>query len=320
MKSEVVRALGRHAWLGPLAAWAVLYVFFAVMAPDTFATFDNLETMLRQTTMVGIAALGMTMVIIVGGIDLSVGSTVALTTVVIAWSFQSGGGPFTSVTAGLAVAVLVGVLIGLVITSLRVTPFIVTLGAMGILRGAAKGLAREQKIDAPLTWLNDLVTELPPGSQWMLFPPGVWLALLLALLVAGLLGYTRAGKHIFAVGSNESMARLSGVRVERVKLLVYVMCSTLAGLAGVMQFSRLTVGDPTVAIGFELDVIATVVIGGGSLSGGEGSVAGSLVGALLMTLIRSGCTHLGISNWVQEILTGLIIVGAVAIDSLRRRA
>jgi ribose transport system permease protein len=142
----------------------------------------------------------------------------------------------------------------------------------------------------------------------------------MALLVAGLLHYTRLGRHIFAIGSNEQTARLSGVRVRSVKVAVYMLCSVFAGLAGIMQFSRLTVGDPTVAIGFELDVIAAVVIGGGSLSGGEGSVAGSIFGALLMTLIRSGCTHLGISNWVQEIITGLIIVVAVALDRLRQRS
>jgi ribose transport system permease protein len=269
--------------------------------------------------MVGIAALGMTLVIITGGIDLSVGSTVALTTVMVAWVLRAGIGPLGAALCGLLVAATAGLANGLVITGLGVTPFIVTLGAMGIIRGAAKGIAGEQKIDAPLTWLNELVAELPADRTWMLLPPGVWVLLIMALLVAGLLHYTRLGRHIFAIGSSEQTARLTGVRVGLVKVSVYVMASAFAGLAGVMQFSRLTVGDPTVALGFELDVIAAVVIGGGSLSGGEGSVAGSLVGALLMTLIRSGCTHLGISNWVQEILTGLIIVAAVALDRLRGR-
>jgi ribose/xylose/arabinose/galactoside ABC-type transport system permease subunit len=298
----------------------LLYLLFIALAPETFGTYDNLQTMVRQTTMVGMAALGMTMVIIVGGIDLSVGSTVALTTVVIAKLFQGSEEPLWAALGGLGVAAVAGLAIGLLITSLRMTPFIVTLGAMGILRGAAKGVAGEQKIDAPLTWLNELVAELPAGSKWMLFPSGVWILILMALLVAGLLHYTRLGRHIFAIGSNEQTARLSGIRVRSVKVAVYTLCSVFAGLAGIMQFSRLTVGDPTVAIGFELDVIAAVVIGGGSLSGGEGSVAGSIFGALLMTLIRSGCTHLGISNWVQEIITGMIIVVAVALDRLRQRS
>ncbi len=319
MTTSFWKTLNRHSWLGPLSAWVLLYLLFIVLAPESFGTYDNLQTMLRQTTMVGMAALGMTMVIIVGGIDLSVGSTVALTTVVIAKLFQGSGSPFFAALGGLGVAAVAGLVIGLLITSLKMTPFIVTLGAMGILRGAAKGVAGEQKIDAPLTWLNELVAELPAGSEWMLFPPGVWMLVLMAFFVAGLLHYTRLGRHIFAIGSNEQTARLSGVRVQRVKVAVYTLCSAFAGLAGIMQFSRLTVGDPTVAIGFELDVIAAVVIGGGSLSGGEGSVAGSIFGALLMTLIRTGCTHLGISNWVQEIITGTIIVVAVGLDRLRQR-
>jgi ribose transport system permease protein len=135
----------------------------------------------------------------------------------------------------------------------------------------------------------------------------------------GLLRYTRLGRHIFAVGSNEQTARLCGVATDRVKVIVYAINGMLIGLAGLLQFSRLTVGDPTVAMGLELDVIAAVVIGGGSLSGGEGSILGSIVGALIMTTIRSGCSQMGLPNWVQEIVTGLIIVLAVAIDRFRHR-
>ena len=143
-------------------------------------------------------------------------------------------------------------------------------------------------MDAPITWLNGLLASLGPGQRWLLVSWGVWIMLGLALMVAGLLRYTRLGRHTFAIGSSEATARLCGVPVERVKVLVYTLSAALAGLAGLMQFSRLTVGDPTVAGGAELDVIAAVVIGGGSLAGGEGSVLGTLVGALIMTVIRSG--------------------------------
>jgi ribose/xylose/arabinose/galactoside ABC-type transport system permease subunit len=170
-----------------------------------------------------------------------------------------------------------------------------------------------------LTWLVDLLAALRPGQSWQLFPTGVWILILLALLVAGMLRYTKLGRHIYAVGSNEQTARLCGVPVERVKVLVYTLSAGLAGVAGIMQFSRLTVGDPTVAVGVELDVIAAVVIGGGSLSGGEGSILGSIVGAIIMTVIRSGCSQMGLPNWVQEIVTGAIIVLAVALDRLRHR-
>jgi ribose/xylose/arabinose/galactoside ABC-type transport system permease subunit len=311
--------LARHSWLGPLVALIALFVVFSLLERETFATVGNLRTMVRQTTMVGIAALGMTLVIILGGIDLSVGSTVALTTVVIARLVAAGSPPLAAALGGMAMGATVGVLNGALITSLRVTPFIVTLGAMGIIRGFAKGLAHEQKVDAPMTWLNDLLAELGRGATWQLFPSGVWLMLVLALIVGAALRYTRFGRHVFAIGSNEQAARLCGVRVAPVKISVYALAGTLAGLAGLMQFSRLTVGDPTVAIGLELDVIAAVVIGGGSLSGGEGSVIGALVGAMLMTEIKTGCTHLGLSIWIQEIITGLIIVAAVALDRVRHR-
>jgi ribose transport system permease protein len=310
--------LSRYGWLGPLAALVVLYVIFAALQPETFATTGNLRTMIRQTTTVGIAALGMTLIIILGGIDLSVGSMVALTTVVIATLLAGGASPAWAAVAGVAVTALCGLVNGALITSLRVTPFIVTLGAMGIIRGAAKGLAHEQKIDAPLSWLNDLLAEVGRDS-WMVLPPGVWLLVLLALASGALLGYTRLGRHIFAIGSNERAARLCGVRVPLVKIAVYTIAAALAGIAGLMQFSRLTVGDPTVAAGLELDVIAAVVIGGGSLNGGEGSILGSLVGAMLMTEIKSGCTHVGLAVWIQEILAGVIIVVAVALDRLRHR-
>lgn len=304
---------------GAVLGLVVVYGLFAIVGPESFSSTQNLETVARQTTIVGTAALGMTLVIIAGGIDLSVGSMIALGTVVIAALLQAGVSPLLAAVAGIAVGALCGFINGVLITRLRVVPFIVTLGTLLVIRGAAKGLAHEQKIDAPLSWLNDLLAALPPGESWKIAPPGVWIMGVLALLVAGMLYYTRLGRHIFAIGSNEATARLCGVPVDRVKIMVYSLSAGFAGLAGVMQFSRLTVGDPTVATGAELDVIAAVVIGGGSLSGGEGSILGTIVGALIMTVIRSGCSQMGLPNWVQEIVTGSIIVVAVALDRLRSR-
>lgn len=309
-------------WLNrfaPLLGVTVVYLFFVLIGPDTFASAKNLETIARQSTIVGMAALGMTMVIILGGIDLSAGSVIAISTVVIAALLQANIPPLFAAIGGVLAGMACGLINGFLITRLRLVPFIVTLGTLLVVRGAAKGLAHEQKIDAPLTWLNNLIAALGPDQRFMLAPPGVWLLVLLALLVGVLLHFTRLGRHIFAIGSNELTARLCGVNIDRVKLTVYMLCSAFAGLAGVLQFSRLTVGDPTVAIGLELDVIAAVVIGGGSLSGGEGSIIGSLAGAVIMTLIRAGCSQMGLPNWVQEIVTGAIIVTAVTLDRLRHR-
>jgi len=319
-RSKLSVRLGK--WInvfGPLAGLLFVYGLFAIIGPSSFSAPGNLETMARQTAITGTAALGMTLVIIMGGIDLSVGSIIALSTVIIAAALQAGVSPLLAAFAGIAAGGLAGLLNGLLITRLKVMPFIVTLGTLLVVRGAAKGFAREQKIDAPLSWLNDLLATLTREQGWRILPAGVWIMVVLALGVWVLLRYTRIGRHIFAIGSNESTARLCGVAVERVKVIVYTLCAAFAGLAGLMQFSRLTVGDPTVAIGQELDVIASVVIGGGSLSGGEGSVLGTLVGALIMTVIRSGCSQMGLPNWVQEIVTGSIIVIAVTLDRLRRR-
>ncbi|MEI6969934.1 MAG: ABC transporter permease [bacterium] len=306
--------------LGPLLGLALIYTLLAVFGPPSFRSLGNLETIARQSTIVGTAAVGATLVIILGGIDLSVGSMIALSTVVIASLLMSGAPPILAALGGIGAAMICGMVNGFLITRLRMMPFIVTLGTLLIVRGAAKGLAHEQKIDAPISWLNEIIATLPPERQFMVVPYGVWLLVLLAVAVAGILRYTPLGRHIFAIGSNELTARLCGVAVERVKLVVYALSAAFAGLAGVMQFSRLTVGDPTVAMGAELDVIAAVVIGGGSLSGGEGSILGSLVGALIMTVIRSGCSQMGLSNWLQEIITGVIIVLAVALDRWRHRA
>jgi ribose/xylose/arabinose/galactoside ABC-type transport system permease subunit len=308
---------GHRPWLGPLAALALVYLLFVFLVPDTFARPANLIMMARQTAVVGIAASGMTLVIVLGGIDLSVGSAVALTTVVVASLLKMGAAPWTAALAGVVVAALTGAVNGALVAGLGITPFIVTLGSMSILRGAAKGLAHEQKIDVDTRGLDALV--LPPSHRFLVFSPAVWLMLAVGVATAVLLRRTRFGRHVVAIGSNEHTARLCGVEVERVKVLVYTLAAALAGLAGVIEFGTLTVGDPTDSTGLELDVIASVVIGGGSLSGGEGSVAGALIGALLMTVIKTGCTHVGLPNWVQQVVTGGIIVAAVAIDRLRRR-
>jgi len=302
---------------GPILGLLVVAVIFGVLIGARFFLPANLELVARQTAIVAAAALGMTVIIISGGIDLSVGSVVALTTVVIALALGRGWSPLAAALAGVVSAAVCGVINGVLITALRVVPFIVTLGTMILVRGAAKGFAEERRIEAPQTWLNSLLrTTAPDERGWM--PLGVWLVVLLALLVGGLLRYTRFGRHVFAIGSNERTARLCGVAVPRSKIVIYTIGAIFAGIAGVLQFSRLSVGDPTVANGLELDVIAAVIIGGGSLAGGRGTVAGTLLGATTMAVIQIGCAQKGYPNWVQQIVTGAIIVLAVALDRWRQ--
>jgi ribose/xylose/arabinose/galactoside ABC-type transport system permease subunit len=311
---------GISSKLGPVIGLLVVFVLFALLRPSTFVTFDNVELILLQTAVVGTAALGATLVIVSGGIDLSVGSNIALCTVAIALLLAHHLPPLAAAAGGVLTGALCGLVISLLITRLQLSPFIVTLGMWGAVRGAAKGLAGDTMVQAPATWLNGLLNTLPVSQRWMLFPPGVWMMLLLGVLVSAALRYTRVGRHLFAIGSNEQTARLCGVPVERRKLLIYTLAGAFAGLAGVLQFSYLTLGDPTTADGYELDAIAAVVIGGASLLGGQGSIFGSLVGAMIMTTISNGCTKVDLANWVQEIVTGGIIVFAVALDRFRHRA
>ena len=304
--------------IGPFAGLVAVASLFAALEPSTFLSAYNLQTIAAQTVIVGLGAIGMTFVIVSGGIDLSVGSVIALSSVVTALALRNAWSPVTAAAAGAATGLALGATNGLLIARLKVVPFIVTLGTMGVARGLAKYLAGEQKIDASAGWLAAVMAKTPEPS-WLLMAPGAWLLLVLAVAMGVVLTRTVFGIHTCAIGSNEATAHLSGVRVSRVKIAIYGISGLFAGLAGVTQYARLTVGDPTTAVGKELDVIAAVVIGGASLSGGVGGITGSLIGAFLMSVLANGCTLTGVPNYVQEILIGLIIIAAVALDRLRHR-
>jgi ribose/xylose/arabinose/galactoside ABC-type transport system permease subunit len=299
---------------GVFIGLVLVALVFTALVGRQFLDPGNIELMARQMSIVAMSAIGMTAVIVAGGIDLSVGSVIALATVVIAVALRHDVSPFGAASLAVVVGAVCGLVNGILVTRLDVVPFIVTLGTMLVVRGAAKGLADERRVEAPMTWLNDMLRS-PSGA--LALPSGLWLVAAAAVIVAILLQYTRIGRHIFAIGSNERMARLCGVPIDRTKVFVYALTGALAGLAGVLQFSKLAVGDPTVAVGLELDVIAAVIIGGGSLLGGRGTILGTLVGAAIMTVIQVGCSQRGLATWVQQIVTGTIIVVAVALDRIR---
>jgi len=312
---------------GPLIGLIFVFVLFMLFTPPAFYSFYNIKTILTQTVIVGIAALGMTIVIISAGIDLSVGSQIALGTVVIATILNMGApvdgevsGFITLMAAfgGIAACALSGWVVGFITAKFNLVPFIVTLGMMQIARGVAKWIGEEQTVSTPANALQNLML-LDPEPEWMIFGPGVWITIILLILLAVVLKYTVFGRHIFAIGSNEETARLCGINVNLNKILIYTVGSIFVGVASIMQYSNLTVGDPTAAMGMELDIIAAVVIGGGSLNGGEGSAVGSIIGALIMAVLRNGCNMLGVPNYVQEIIIGIIIVGAVGVDRLKHR-
>jgi len=317
MISRLRRIMGKA---GPFIGLVLVIALFAV-PPETrahFLSYHNFKIILTQTVIVSIGALGMTLIIVSGAIDLSVGSTVALTGVIAALLVQNGFGAAAATAAAIGAGGLVGLLNGAAVAGLRMPSFIITLGMLGIGRGMAKWLARDQTVDYDASRINAWMTTADPSGHSL--PAGVWVAIALAAATSLLLRNTVFGRHVFALGSNEAAARLCGVPVARLKVVIFVLAGFFFGLSGLFQVSRLRMGDPTVAVGLELDVIAAVIIGGASLSGGSGTVLGSMIGALIMSVLRNGSQQMGWPNYFQEIIIGLVIIVAVFLDRFRRGA
>ncbi len=313
--------------LGPLLALVLVTIGFAladqVWGQGRFSELRNFRVVLVQAAPVAIAALGMTLIIISGGIDLSAGTASMLCATVLAATLSQEYSIGIAVALALFSGAACGLINGLLIGLLRIPPFIVTLGTMTIFLGVAKRMAGGSTVFVDRQqmpqWLSNLSSTMPPDWQgWMpRIASGVWLALGISILVAVLLRYTVFGRHLFAIGSNESTARLCGVPILRTKLLVYVLGGILIGIAGIYSFSLVKMANPVEGIGRELKFIAAVVIGGGSLSGGRGSVLGTLAGAAIMGVIASGCAQLGVQNSTQDIMIGCIIIAAVTLDQFR---
>lgn len=393
--------------LGPFVALAAVVFFFGVtdswMNGDkaTFWTPRNVTTITAQTATVAVAALGMTIIIIAGGIDLSAGTSIALCAVVLAWCLKedvatklvagdniagataqfkaakdklgridlelkklgeknvdktilatklheqgsasvlveqhekqlvavksasqlwSSWSPALALLAALGCGAACGFVNGALVSWLQVVPFIVTLGTMQLYLGLAKQIAHETTVRPERAtqvpdWIANLLS-VRPDVLYLGLPSGVWLTLLLAVLLAAALKWTVFSRYVFAIGSNEATARLCGINVTWNKIAVYTIAGLFVGIAGLYQFSRMTVGNPTSGSELGLRIIAAVVIGGGSLNGGRGTVLGTLTGALITSVITSGCTALGLRNYVQDMIIGIAIVAAVTLDQLRQK-
>ncbi len=310
-------------WRALAPLWGLLFVIivFAALPPHHGVTALQFRTILVHTVIVAVAALGMTVIIASGGIDLSIGSGVALSGVVGALALRAGWPLWAAIAVGLGTGAACGLYNGLLITVLRLPPFIATLGTLGFFRGVAKWIAGSSPVSpSELHGLDSfLKPQLPPDMEWMIVAPGVWLMLALSVGVAMMMRRTVFGRQVLAVGGNEVAAKYAGVPIAMVKVRTYALAGLFVGLAGLLQFSRLTQGDPTIAVGLELDVIAAVVIGGASLAGGHASIAGTLCGALMMAYLKNRCSLMGWQTFVQEMIVGHIIIAAVAGDMWRRR-
>jgi ribose transport system permease protein len=289
--------------------------YFLLDKNPVFLTSNNLAAIARQTAVITIMAMGMTMVMVSGGIDLSVGSIVGLAGVLGAIGMTRGAPVWAGLLICIAVGAVCGWLNGLGAARLGIPAFIVTLGAMGIYRGLALYISD-----------GNAIVGLPPGfaelAEWNLFgvvPLPLLIVIAIALIVHFALSSTRLGRYCYAMGSNIEAARYAGIRVSRYQILYYILLGALSGLAGAIESSRTVTGQPNGGEGYELNVIAAVVIGGGSLSGGQGTVVGTIVGSLIMGVLANGGNLLQISPFIQRIIIGAVIVLAVTFDEYQRR-
>jgi ribose transport system permease protein len=303
---------------GPFIGLILVVALFSIPSETRqyFLTYHNFKIIFTQTVIVSIGALGMTLIIVSGAIDLSVGSTVALTGVIAALLIQRGWGAAGATAAAIGAGAFIGLLNGAAVAGLKMPSFIITLGMLGIGRGMAKWLADNQTVNYDSSPINTWMTTSNPSGHAL--PAGVWVAISLAAATALLLRRTVFGRHVFALGSNGAAARLCGVPTMRLQIAVFALAGCFFGLSGLFQLSRLRLGDPTVAVGLELDIIAAVIIGGASLNGGSGTVLGSIVGALIMSVLRNGSQQMGWPNYFQEIIIGVVIIVAVFLDRFRR--
>ncbi len=304
------------------ASLIVLVIVFTVLKPDAFMTQDNIIGILQSTTVIGVLAIASTFIIITSGIDLSVGVLMTFCSVMAGVFMVNLGMPMAlGIVCAIGMGALMGCVSGLAITKLKVPPFIATLGMMMLLKGSSLIITQTRPIYfndvegfdqiALGSLLGDLLPDLP-------IPNGVLIMFAVAVVCAVVLNKTALGRYTFALGSNEEAVRLSGVNVDRWKTIVYTFSGGICGIAGLLIASRLNSAQPALGQGYELDAIAAVVIGGTSLSGGSGTVLGTIIGAFIMSVLINGLRILSVAQEWQMVLTGLIIILAVYTDNLRR--
>jgi ribose/xylose/arabinose/galactoside ABC-type transport system permease subunit len=302
----------------PFASLLLVVILLSILKTDTFLTADNFMNVFRRSSVNAIIAVGMTAIIISGGIDLSVGSMMAMSGMVGAWTMQHFGGEnltagtmWLGTFAGILTGTLAGFFNGALINGLKLPPFILTLGTMSTFRGISYVMNDGEPYNVPAyKFLGD--------GQIFNVPVSIIVAVVIILIASGILNRTTLGRYTYAIGANRTATLYSGVNVTRNLVIIYTLAGLLVGIASMIATSRTVSAQPTAGIGLELDIIAAVVIGGASLNGGRGTILGTIIGTLLISFLRNGCTILGISTNIQLIVIGAIIVAAVSVDQLAR--
>lgn len=301
--------------LGTIAALIILIVFVSVLNP-AFLQVNNLLNLMRQLIINGFIALGMTFVILTGGIDLSVGSTLAFTSAIFAGLLQNGMATGLAILITLALGLALGLINGILITKGKLAPFIVTLATMTIFRGLTLVYMDGRPISGPK---DDFAFQFLGKGQVFGIPFQVILFLIVYIVLSTLLNKTSHGRKIFAVGGNEKASFISGIKIDKVKVLVYVISALMAVVSGLVLTSRLNSAQPTAGSAYEMDAIAAVVLGGTSMTGGSGSLTGTLIGILILGVLNNGLNLLGVSSFYQQIVKGVVILIAVLIDRKRNK-
>lgn len=318
MGKSMILNEGKQRYKKVVDKYGLVIAFILLCAILSFSTskflqISNMVNILRQISISSVLAIGVTFVVITGGIDLSLGSVVAITGVMTAkFAHPDTYSIIVPILIGLAVGVVIGLFVGTLVTFGKVPSFIVTLGVMTVARGGALIIAEGR----PISNLSKDF-QFIGGGEFFGIPFSIIIMVVVFFIALFVLNKTKFGRYVYAIGGNEEAARACGIKVNKTKMLVYVICSCLAGLAGIVQTSRIAVGQPSIGEGYEMDAIAAVVIGGVSLSGGKGTVIGTIVGALIIGVLNNGLDLLNVSSYWQSVVKGLIIIGAVLLDRKR---
>lgn len=314
-RTSVLRTIGKKPWFSSIIIFIIVFAGMSILTPKTFLNMTNLTNVLRQGSVYAIMATGMSFAIMTGGIDLSQGSVLAVVSVVASMIINKGEGSiFLAVVVGLMIGAAIGCLNGILVGYLDVPPFIATLGTQYGMRGVALIITNAAPVSADYPPFRVLGT-----GYFLKIPLPVYLVLLVAFIGQFVLSKTSTGRNVLAVGSNAEASRLSGINVRKTKVIAYSISGTAVAIAAIMYISRLGAAQPTAGIGYESEAICATVIGGTSIVGGEGSIAGSAIGAIIVMILRNGMVLLGVSTYWQQLVIGIVLVTAVVFDVSRKK-